>query len=106
MVFREVSIAEHTVKHGNPGTIGLRSQILNDSVVIEIEDNGGGIPESIREKIFDPFFTTKGVGKGTGQGLSIARSIIEDGHGGTLTFSVENGIGTTFSITLPLHQLR
>jgi len=53
-------------------------------VVIEIQDTGGGIPEAIRGSIFDPFFTTKEVGKGTGQGLAIARSVIVKGHHGAL----------------------
>ena len=71
-------------------------------VVIDISDNGGGIPDRSREKVFDPFFTTKEVGKGTGQGLAIARSVVVDKHEGKLTFSVESGIGTTFHIVLPI----
>ncbi|HAV63812.1 MAG TPA: hypothetical protein DCY13_15785, partial [Verrucomicrobiales bacterium] len=53
-------------------------------------------------RIFDPFFTTKGVGKGTGQGLAIARSVVVDKHQGTLTFETARGKGTTFIIRLPL----
>jgi PAS domain S-box-containing protein len=70
-------------------------------IVVQIGDNGTGIPEAIRERIFEPFFTTKPVGKGTGQGLAISRSIV-DKHGGALTFESEPGCGTTFSIRLPL----
>jgi signal transduction histidine kinase len=62
----------------------------------------GGIPGEIQEKIFDPFFTTKGVGKGTGQGLALARAIVVEKHGGTLTFETQPGKGTTFLIRLPL----
>jgi len=69
---------------------------------IRIADTGGGIPESIRERLFDPFFTTKEVGKGTGQGLAIARSIVVDKHGGTINFETEIGSGTTFIIRLPI----
>ena len=69
---------------------------------IDIADTGAGIPEAIRHRIFDPFFTTKGVGKGTGQGLAIARSIVVTKHGGTLTFDSEVGKGTTFTIRLPI----
>jgi two-component system, NtrC family, sensor kinase len=69
--------------------------------VIAIRDDGGGIPEAVRDKIFDPFFTTKEVGRGTGQGLAIARSVV-DKHGGTLTFDTVTGQGTTFYIRLPL----
>jgi signal transduction histidine kinase len=73
-----------------------------DDVVIVVEDTGGGIPEEIREHIFEPFFTTKGVGEGTGQGLTLARSIVVDGHGGALTFTTETGRGTSFVARLPL----
>jgi nitrogen-specific signal transduction histidine kinase len=63
-----------------------------------------GIPEDIRDKIFDPFFTTKESGRGTGQGLAIAHSVVVDKHGGTLTFASEVGKGTTFFIRLPLDE--
>ena len=68
-----------------------------------ISDTGAGIPEAIREKIFEPFFTTKEVGKGTGQGLTLARSIVVDKHGGKLTFETEPGKGTTFYVRLPIN---
>ena len=55
------------------------------------------------DRVFDPFFTTKEVGKGTGQGLAIARSVIVTKHGGTLTFESEVGKGTTFTIRLPIN---
>jgi signal transduction histidine kinase len=71
-------------------------------VVISISDSGCGIPENIREKIFEPFFTTKEVGRGTGQGLAIARSIVVDNHGGTLTFESVVGQGSTFHVRLPI----
>jgi signal transduction histidine kinase len=72
-------------------------------VEIRVEDTGTGIPEAIRHRVFDPFFTTKPVGKGTGQGLAIARSVIVDKHGGTLDFESEVGRGTAFIIHLPLN---
>ena len=75
-------------------------------MVIEIQDTGGGIPESIRGAIFDPFFTTKEVGKGTGQGLAIARNVIVKGHKGSLDFTTESGVGTTFVIRLPIKPPR
>ena len=62
-----------------------------------------GIPEHIRHKIFDPFFTTKEVGKGTGQGLAIARSVVVDKHRGTITVESQVGQGTTFIVRLPLN---
>jgi PAS domain S-box-containing protein len=69
---------------------------------IRVQDTGSGIPEKIRSRVFDPFFTTKEIGKGTGQGLAIARSVVVDKHGGTIHFETEEGKGTTFIIRLPL----
>ena len=84
------------------GTIRVVTRTEGDAVVIAISDTGGGIPEAVRAKIFDPFFTTKEVGRGSGQGLAIARSIVAEKHGGTITFETEIGRGTTFFIRLPL----
>jgi two-component system NtrC family sensor kinase len=84
------------------GRITVRTRAEEDGVVIEIQDTGGGIPEHIRSRIFDPFFTTKEVGRGTGQGLSVARSVIVKGHGGSLHFTTEIGRGTTFVVRLPI----
>jgi PAS domain S-box-containing protein len=87
---------------GERGTITVSTRYLGDATEIRLADSGGGIPEAIRARIFDPFFTTKEVGKGTGQGLAIARSVIVDKHGGTITFETELGKGTTFVIRLPI----
>jgi signal transduction histidine kinase len=84
------------------GLIRIGSAREGDDVVISIGDTGGGIPVAIRERIFDPFFTTKEIGKGTGQGLAIARSVIQEKHGGSLTFESELGKGTTFKIRLAI----
>ena len=75
-----------------------------NDVVVRIADNGTGIPEAIRQKIFEPFFTTKPIGKGTGQGLAIAHSVIVDKHKGRITVESEPGKGTTFIITLPVED--
>jgi PAS domain S-box-containing protein len=83
------------------GLIKVKTYIENGFAVISISDTGGGIPEGIRKRIFDPFFTTKEVGKGTGQGLSIAHNVIQS-HGGQLDFDSEIGKGTTFYVRLPL----
>jgi two-component system NtrC family sensor kinase len=88
--------------HGGKGTIRLRTSRDGDGVRIDITDTGSGIPEPIRHRIFDPFFTTKEVGKGTGQGLAIARSTVVTKHHGSLTFETEVGKGTTFTIRLPI----
>ncbi len=90
------------VNGGGKGSITVRTAAEGDKVHISIADTGSGIPDSIRNKIFDPFFTTKEVGRGTGQGLAIARSVIVDRHKGTLTFESEVGKGTTFHIRLPV----
>jgi PAS domain S-box-containing protein len=81
----------------------IRVQTLNfpEWVEIRIGDTGSGIPEKVRARIFDPFFTTKEIGKGTGQGLAIARSVVVDKHGGSIHFETEDGKGTTFVIRLP-----
>jgi signal transduction histidine kinase len=94
-------VVAHTSKRGR---IKVTSRLDGDHVLISIADTGTGIPEDIRDRIFDPFFTTKGVGKGTGQGLALARSVVVDKHGGTLTFESDTGKGTTFHMRLPLTQ--
>jgi signal transduction histidine kinase len=88
----------------NKGCITIRTSRSEKGVRIDVSDTGGGIPDGIRERIFDPFFTTKGVGKGTGQGLAIARTVVVEKHGGTLTFESEAGKGTTFTIELPVED--
>lgn len=84
------------------GKISVRTSVREQFAVIEISDDGCGIPKSIIDKIFDPFFTTKEIGKGTGQGLAIARSVIVEKHHGKLTVESEPGQGTTFRIWLPI----
>jgi PAS domain S-box-containing protein len=87
---------------GERGKIRVCTCREEGTVLIAIRDTGGGIPEAIRGRIFDPFFTTKEVGRGTGQGLAIARSVVVDRHKGALTFETEVGKGTTFYVRLPL----
>ena len=86
---------------GAKGRIRIATARRGDAVEIAIADTGAGIPEAIREKIFEPFFTTKEVGRGTGQGLAIARSVVEK-HRGTIAFETEVGRGTTFRIRIPI----
>ena len=87
------AIADTIKRTGARGKITVRTRVEGERVVIAIDDTGGGIPEDIRARIFDPFFTTKEVGRGTGQGLSIARNVIVKGHGGELDFTTETGQG-------------
>ncbi|MBK8276430.1 MAG: hypothetical protein IPK92_11525 [Nitrospira sp.] len=84
------------------GRITISTRTVGDGVEIRVRDTGGGIPETIRGKIFDPFFTTKPVGKGTGQGLAIARSVVVDKHGGRIDVESEVDQGTIFIIHLPV----
>jgi len=83
------------------GVITVATRYERGAAVITISDTGTGVPEAIRSRIFDPFFTTKEVGKGTGQGLSIAWSMVKERHGGELTFETEVGKGTTFTVRIP-----
>ena len=69
---------------------------------VRVQDSGAGIPEAIRGKIFDPFFTTKEVGKGTGQGLTMAQTVVVKKHSGRIWFETEVGKGTTFFVRLPI----
>lgn len=87
------------------GIITVRTRQEGDNVLIEVQDNGTGIPESAQAHIFEPFFTTKGVGKGTGQGLAIIRTIVVKNHGGTIGFVTNPGQGTTFRVQLPMSGL-
>jgi two-component system, NtrC family, sensor kinase len=84
------------------GRITIVTRRDGEDAVVAISDTGGGIPDAVRSRIFDPFFTTKPVGKGTGQGLAIARSVVHEKHGGTLTVESRPGHGTTFTIRIPV----
>jgi signal transduction histidine kinase len=87
---------------GEKGLIRIRTRNEGDAVLISISDTGGGIPPHVRDYVFDAFFTTKEVGRGTGQGLAIARQVVREKHGGDLTFDTVIGSGTTFHIRLPI----
>jgi signal transduction histidine kinase len=83
------------------GTITVRTVQEREHAVIQVEDNGCGIPEDIQERIFDPFFTTKDVGKGTGQGLALAYNIVVKRHQGTIEVDSTPGVGAIFTVRLP-----
>lgn len=82
--------------------VTLTTSKQGDQVVIEVADNGTGMPERVKEKIFQPFFTTKPTGEGTGLGLSLSYDIVTKGHGGELRVETKEGIGTEFIIQLPI----
>ncbi len=96
--------AIEAAKKPSPGTIRVVSRAIDGAVEVRIADDGCGIPEPIRHRIFDQFFTTRPVGHGSGQGLSLARSIV-DAHHGNLTFESEVGVGSTFIVRLPLGEV-
>ena len=79
----------------------LATKKEGNQVIIEVTDNGTGIPYPVKEKIFQPFFTTKPAGEGTGLGLSLSYDIITKGHGGTMVVETKEGEGTRFRIVLP-----
>lgn len=84
------------------GKITLRTRHDSTHVIVEIADTGIGIPPENHARIFEPFFTTKEIGKGTGQGLAIVRSVIVQHHQGTVDFTSAVDQGTTFQLRLPL----
>ncbi len=88
------------------GRIALTTKLAAPWAEIRVTDNGNGVPEAVQPKIFDPFFTTKEVGRGTGQGLTISRSIVVEKHKGQLFFETTAGEGTTFVVRLPLQQTK
>jgi len=95
--------AIHAVK--GTGNIVITTHSENSHIVVEITDNGDGIPRELQGRIFDPFFTTKDVGSGTGLGLVISHRIVADGHGGEIEFESEPG-KTVFRVRLPLRLRR
>ena len=99
------ALKEKQIKIGRrdqKGDIYVRTRKSTKAFFIEIEDNALGIPLEYHKRVFDPFFTTKEVGEGTGQGLALCRSIVDDKHGGNISFNSEEGVGTIFILELPI----
>ncbi|MBI3886134.1 MAG: histidine kinase, partial [Opitutae bacterium] len=84
------------------GLITIRTRLTEAFAVVEVEDNGPGIPQEHRARVFEPFFTTKLAGHGTGQGLAIVQNVIVVRHGGRVDFATKLGSGTVFNLYLPL----
>lgn len=84
------------------GLIRVATRREGSNAIIEITDNGCGVPDHIRDRIYDPFFTTKDIGKGTGQGLAITFNAVVKKHNGTIECTSEEGEGTTFTLSLPI----
>jgi PAS domain S-box-containing protein len=95
------AIVERTRGGSERGKISVRSRREQQGVTVTVADTGCGISEAIRNRVFEPFFTTKPVGKGTGQGLAVAWSIVVERHRGRLTFDSTQGQGTAFHLHLP-----
>ncbi len=91
--------AMRSVETQHAASLFVRTKKYDDSIIIEIEDNGPGIPDAIKDKILQPFFTTKKGTEGTGLGLSITNDIVK-AHGGEIRVESTQGKGTTFIILI------
>ena len=101
--YQKLSVAE---AEANPGRISICTMMTTrKTALVEITDNGTGIPENVRNRIFNPFFTTKEVGKGTGLGMSISHSIVVEKHKGKIECISSIGCGTTFQIEIPIAKM-
>jgi signal transduction histidine kinase len=100
-LLKNSSHALHTAGTKAPRIV-LRAKGENGFALIEIEDNGPGMSSDVQKRIFEPFYTTKPVGQGTGLGLSVSYAIVTNNHHGTLEVHSQPGIGTCFTIRLPL----
>jgi two-component system NtrC family sensor kinase len=96
------AIADRVGQSGARGRIRIATREDSGDCIVSVQDDGAGIPDAVRDRIFEPFFTTKPVGKGTGQGLSIAHTLIVERHGGQIGFDSIVGQGTTFTFRLPI----
>jgi len=94
---------EEIEKHPNRITISTEFSQENKNVIVRIADNGKGMPEEVQGRIFEQGFTTKDVGKGTGLGMAIAKSIVTEKHGGAIACQSQLGKGTEFIISLPIN---
>ncbi len=97
------AIAEVMGDSPNRGLIRVRLWRDHDDAIVSIRDSGPGMTPEVQQRMFDPFFTTKAVGKGSGQGLSVARTLVEKHHG-KLTCESILGEGATFHVRLPIHD--
>jgi two-component system, NtrC family, sensor kinase len=95
------AIAAKGKKDTESEVITVETQFCSGWAEVRISDTGIGIPTEIQQHIFEPFFTTKEVGKGTGQGLTIAYDVVVYKHNGTITFNSAPGQGTVFIVRLP-----
>jgi two-component system, NtrC family, sensor kinase len=100
-----LNLIKNTIEAIGPGggEVAITTRVQDDDVMVDVKDNGHGIPKAILARIFEPFFTTKPVGKETGLGLSICCGIVKK-LGGDITVNSAVGVGTTFHIYMPIHH--
>ena len=91
-----------TATEGYTPEINISVAIEDSNMVISIADNGEGMTDEVKQHLFENFFTTKPIGEGTGLGMNITRDIIENKHGGKVSFTSTLGVGTTFTFTIPV----
>jgi signal transduction histidine kinase len=84
--------------------VTVRTRREGGAVVVEVADNGPGIPQDLHGRVFEPFYTTKPPGEGTGLGLSLAYEIVTNGYGGALEVESGEGEGAVFRIRLPVGE--
>ncbi len=104
LIVNAIHAIEDAKKSGH-GTIRLSSYARQGHAIIQVEDNGIGIPQHLINKIFEPFYTTKAPGRGTGQGLSIAHTIVTRGRSGEIHCESAPGHFTRFTISLPYRTM-
>ncbi|MBI5295768.1 MAG: PAS domain S-box protein [Chloroflexi bacterium] len=100
------AIADQRKRSGDDALGCIRVTTVRDEAmaVVRVSDDGCGMSPAVQARIFEPFFTTKEVGRGTGQGLALARALVVKKLGGTISFESTEGVGTTFIIRLPLES--
>ena len=100
------AIADNVGTSSRRGMITIRTFVDGDDAVLQVADTGTGIPKDIAGRVFEPFFTTKEVGRGTGQGLALAYTLVTDRHAGSISFVSGDAVGTTFTVRLPVDGKR
>lgn len=93
-----------TAPEGYTPEVSIKVSMAGDHFIISVADNGEGMTEEVKQRLFENFFTTKPIGQGTGLGMSITRDIIENKHGGKITFDSHLGEGTTFTFFVPVRK--
>ena len=84
--------------------VSVSVSVADNHVIITFTDNGEGMSDEVKQRLYENFFTTKPAGQGTGLGMNITRDIIENKHGGQITFDSIEGKGTTFTFTIPIRK--